>query len=147
MSKHHLNETNQGEGIRLVGNPIELIDLLIAGDSEKEWAANQLINEGSKHKQVLNTLLLKRLYKLMRAVEESSGSNFVLQNGYGLKKAKDAGRLPIPFPINIGWGMDKVKVTEAIAAASERDQLAYAMFLQVIEWSIRTVQIAAPAQP
>jgi len=82
MPKHHPKPHHKGEGVKLAGSPEELISLLIADASEREWANDQIANEGPRHKQVLSALLLKRLYKLVQATEKSTGTYFQLQKGY-----------------------------------------------------------------
>ena len=104
MAKHHSKERIKGEGFELAGNPEKLINLLLADENERKWVANQLENEGPKHKQVLTALLCNRLYEMVKAVEKSSGYNFALQEGYELiiEKDKDSKLLPVAVPVNAG---------------------------------------------
>jgi len=130
----------KGEGVKLVGSPEELINLMITDVNEKKWATDQLINEGPKHKQVLSALLLKRLYKLVQTLEKSSNTKFVLQKGFELVNEKDAKKkvLPVTLPINLSAETDTKKLVEAVSHAPEHEALAYAMCLQVIDWTINT---------
>lgn len=139
MAKHHSKEAQKGEATKLVGTPTELINLLITDVNEKKWVTGQLENEGPKHKQVLSALLLKRLYKMVQALEKKNGIEFVMQDGYELiiEKDKETKVIPVPVPINLARGLDKQKVIEAISHAPEHEVLAYAMSLQVIEWVIK----------
>jgi hypothetical protein len=140
MSKRRSKHHNGGEGERLIGSPEELINRLIMGESEKNWALNQLVNEGSKHKQVLTALLLNRLYKLMLTVENSSGDTFEMQDGYPLAGLNGDGEILFPLQISLNLGKDTKteEIIEAISHASKHEVLAYAMAIQVIEWVIST---------
>lgn len=63
MPKHHIKKAHQkGVGVNLIGKPDELIKLIVDKPEEKEWAINQVTNEGPEHKQALKALLLKSLY-------------------------------------------------------------------------------------
>lgn len=137
MSVHHHHDHNTEE-LRLIETPNELIDMLIADATKRKWATEQLINGGSKHKQVLNALLLSRIYELVQVVEDSSEKLFELQDGYEIIKDIDGEDMvfPVLMPINMGPDVDKQKVADAIALAPEHDTLAYTFAIQVIEWTI-----------
>ena len=137
MSKDHSNP--KGAGVKLVGNPKELISVLIADSSEKKHAIKQILNGGPKHKQVLSALLLKRIYKLMQAVEKSNATTFNMQKGYDvtLEKHDKEHVLSIPFPITIGTKINKEKIVTAISQAPEHEALTFVISLQVIEWAIK----------
>ena len=137
MAKHHLNTKHKGEGVKLVGSPKELINLMLKETREKKWVTDELLNEGPKHKQVLNALLLKRLYKLVQTIEKNSKVEFAIQKGHDLV-SEDKKVLPIQMPIILRRGLDNKKVAKAISHAPEHEVLAYAMCIQVIEWAIKT---------
>jgi len=139
MSKHHKKENYSGEGVKLVGSLDELIHLIIKDPQEQMWASDELTNKGPVHKQVLSALLLKRLYQLVKTIEKSSGATFLLQDGYELRLEdhKDVQVLPVKMPVNLGSNFDEQKIADAIAHAPVHEVLAYAMCLQVIEWSIK----------
>jgi hypothetical protein len=139
MPKHDGKPHHNSEGVKLVGSPAALIDLLIKDADLNQWATEHIVNEGPKHKQVLTALLLKRLYTLVRSIEKSTDTLFVLQEGYELTKEKGGKGdvLPVSLPIHMGPGMDAEKVAEAVSKAPEHEVLAYAMGLQVIEWAIK----------
>jgi len=138
MSKDNSNKDHNGEGVKLVGSPEKIIDILITGNKEKEWAADLLINHGSKHKQVLTAMLLKRLYKLVETIEKNTGAKFVMQEGYEFSTEKDE-VLPILMPINLGTGIDAEKIMKAISHTPEHEALAYAIYMQVVEWAIKSL--------
>ena len=106
MAKHKSKHSNEGTGARLIGSPEKLINLLITGESEKNWALNQLVNEGSKHKQVLTALLLSRLYKLILIVEKRTEETFELQDGYPLASHNGEGDILFPLEIPLKLGKD-----------------------------------------
>lgn len=139
MSKHDSKPHHKSEGVELVGSPAALIDLLIRDQDLNKWATEHIVNEGPKHKQVLTTLLLKRLYALVQAIEKSTDTEFSLQEGYVLteEKGKMGEVLPVTLPIHLAPGLSAKKVLEAVSKAPEHEVLAYAMGLQVIEWAIK----------
>ena len=139
MSKHHEKEDHHGESVKLVGSLDELVHLIIKDPKEQMWATDELTNKGPVHKQVLSGLLLKRLYQLVATIEKSSGTLFSLQDGYELSIAhhNDGKVLPVKMPVNPGSDFDEQKIADAVSHAPAHEVLAYAMCLQVIEWSIK----------
>ena len=133
----------KGEGVKLVGSPEDLVNLMIVDKDKRREALEQLINEGPKHKQVLSALLLTRLYKLIKSIEKSSGTKFEVQKGNDFKMVNKEEKeyiLPLNFPISISDMKDMKKVAEAISHAPEHEALAYALCLQGIEWAIKTAE-------
>ena len=132
--KHH----SRGEGVKLIGTPVELIDLMIPGANERKAAIEEVDNEGPKHKQVFSALLLNRLFKMVRTIEKSSGTKFALQEGYELiqEKGEEEVALAVSVPINVGTDLEKKQIADAISDAPEHEALVYAMCLQAIEWTI-----------
>ena len=145
MSKHDDKPHHKSEGVKLVGSPAALIDLLIKDEDLNQWVTEHIVNEGPKHKQILTALLLKRLYALVLSIEKNTDAVFVLQEGYELTKEKggQGDVLPVRLPIHLGPGMDAGKVAEAVSKAPEHEALAYAMCLQVIEWAITATSKAS----
>ena len=137
MSNDNSNEKPKGEGVKLVGSPEKIIDLLVFGNKEKQWAMDILINHGSKHKQVLTALLLKRLYKLVQTIEKSTGTKFTMQEGYEFSIEKDK-VFPILIPINLGTGIDTEKIMKTISSTPEHEALVSAIYMQVVEWAIKS---------
>jgi len=139
MSKHDEKPHHKSEGLKLVGSPAALINLLIKDADLNQWATEHIVNEGPKHKQVLTALLLKRLYALVQSIEKSTDTPFALQEGYELSKEKGGKGdvLPVSLPIHLGLGMNADIVAEVVSKAPEHEVLAYAMGLQVIEWAIK----------
>jgi hypothetical protein len=115
-----------------------MIDLLITGNKQKEWAADLLTNHGSKHKQVLTIMLLKRLYNLVQTIEKSTGAKFVMQEGYEFSIDNEE-VLPILMPIDLGAGIDAEKIMKAISHTPEHEALAYVIYMQVVEWAIKSL--------
>jgi hypothetical protein len=139
MPKNDNKPHHKSEGVKLVGSPAALINLLIRDKDLNEWTTEHIVNEGPKHKQVLTALLLNRLYALVQSIESSTDTVFTLQEGYELTKEKGAKGdvLPVSLPIHLGLGMNADIVAEAVSKAPEHEVLAYAMGLQVIEWAIK----------
>ena len=100
---------------------------------------NQLVNEGPKHKQVLTALLLNSSYELLKTIEKSTETLFVLQEGFELiDDDKDEEiAFPVSIPLNLGTNVNKAKIIEEILQAPKHELLAYAMAIQVIEWAIK----------
>lgn len=137
MSKDSSNKGHKGKGAKLVGSPEKMIGLLITGNKEKEWAADLLINHGSKHKQVLTAMLLNRLHKLVQTIEKSTGTKFVMQEGFEFSTENDE-VLPILMPINLDAGIDAKKIMKAISHTPQHEALAYSIYMQVVEWAIKS---------
>lgn len=142
MSVHHKKHHEEGEGEKLIGAPSELIELMIPGSIEREWAIDQIDNEGPKHKQIFSALLLNRLFRMIKTIEKSSGSRFQLQEGYELIKEADNNATPMPIavPIHIGTDLEKKQIADAIGHAPEHEILVYAATIQAIEWVIRVIE-------
>ena len=137
MPKHH----KQGVGTELMGAPDELIKLIIKEPSDQKWVIKEISNEGPPHKQALTALLLKRLYKLVKTMEKSSGSVFVLQKGstvntFTHEEAEVV--MPVDIPVNLRGKVNKEEVIDTVSHAPLHELLAYTMCLQVIEWGIKT---------
>ena len=139
MKHAHTIHDHKGEGLKLVGSPEELINMMIEGPHERKWAMEQIIDEGPKHKQVMNALLFMRLGKLVKTIEKSTGKTFELQNGLELINDRDQTIVPVQLPVNMGPGTGKEEIANAISHAPEHEALSIAMCLQVIEWSISAV--------
>ncbi len=137
-AKHHLEQ----ERVKLIGIPKEMINLMIPGGNEIDWATDQIENEGPKHKQIFSALLLQRLYKLIRATEKSTGKKFELQQGYELFKdnGEEESAMPLEIPINMGTGLEKKQIADAVSRAPEHEILIYGMCLQTIEWVIKVTE-------
>ncbi len=131
----------KGEGVKLVAIPMELIDLMIPGNEDRKRALSQVDNEGPEQKQVFSALLLNRLHKMLHAVEENSGTKFSLQEGYEINQQHDgrAATLPVAIPIMVSNDLGKKQIADVLAHAPEHEALVYAMCLQAIEWTIKTI--------
>ena len=138
MAKKKTNARSAGAGVKLIGSSSELINLMISDGDQKKRATKSLDSGGPKHKQVLSALLCKRLHRLVKTIEKTSGTSFALQQGYvlPLKNEDDELDLSIPIPINLGRGIDKQKIIKVISDAPEHEALIFVMALQVIEWAI-----------
>ena len=140
MSKKHPKEKSS-EGLKLVGDTSELIYIMISDPEQRVWAKEQIENHGPVHKQVLSSLMLKRIFKLIKTVEKSTGENFAMQDGYELTLIKDDKEiiLPVHIPINANPGKDKMKIAQAICEAPRHEALAFTMGLQALEWAIKAL--------
>ncbi len=138
MPKQH----KKGKGTDLIGLPDELVKLMIKDSGCQKWVIKEISNEGPPHKQVLTTLLLKRLYKLVKTIEKSSGIVFSLQKGNSVESETHEGEavvMPVDIPVNLGNKTNKNHVIDAVSEAPLHELLAYTMCLQVIEWGMKTV--------
>ena len=148
MSKDQNKQKNSGEKAVLSATPEKLVNLLITNSKARKRATAQLNHKGAKHKQLLTTLLLQRLYKLTQVIEKNTGEPFVLQQGFAVinKKKEDRFLFPMPVPIRIDPGLDYKKAAKAVLQLPEHNALAFTMCMQVIEWVIKTTgkQTAAP---
>jgi hypothetical protein len=143
MSKHH----KKGEGVKLVGSPVELINLLLKNQNDRKETMDQLTEHGPKHKQVVAALLLKRLYKLATSVQKISGRSYVPQKGFELTLAEEneTFTVPTPLPVQVSSNYSKEKIVKAISHAPVHEALIFTLCLQVVEWSI--VALAKPVTP
>ncbi len=135
--KHH----HKGEGIKLIGIPVELIDMMIPGAADRLEATTEIDTEGPMHKQVFSALVLNRLYNLVHTIEKHTEKTFKLQEGYELmkEKGKEEKAIAVAVPINVGSDLEKKQIADAIAHAPEHEALVYAMSLQALEWAIKTM--------
>lgn len=138
MPHHNTKHHSQGEGVKLIAMPVELIELMIPGANERKVVIDEIDNEGPMHKQVFSALLLNRLNKMVHKIEKMTGTKFVLQEGYEMIQEKDDNDivLPVSIPINVGSGLEKKQIADAISHAPGHEALVYAMCLQAIEWTI-----------
>ena len=138
MSKDGSNKDHKVEGAKLVGSPKKMISLLVSGSKENDWATDLLINHRSEHKQVLTAMLLNRLYKLVQTTEKTTGAKFAMQEGYEFSIAKNK-VLPVLIPINQGAPADDGKIMKSISHIPEHEALAFAIYMQAIEWAIKSL--------
>ena len=138
MPHNNLKHRSLGEGVKLLGIPVELISLMIPGENERKSAIEEIDNEGPEHKQVFSALLLNRLSKMVHAIERSSSTKFSLQEGYELIQEKDGKEvaLSVSVPIMVGNDLEKKQIADAISHAPEHEALVYAMCIQAVEWAI-----------
>jgi hypothetical protein len=144
MVKHHEKKPHEkAVGFTLIGETNELIETLISNQKKKDWAINQIRDEGPGHKQVHNALLLSRLFSLVEKIEKTTGTSFELQEGYEVTASKHEHetKIPVPFPLQLGKNAtEKKEIVQALSKAPEHELLCYAMFMQVIEWAINALQ-------
>ena len=139
MPHEHIRTHPQGEGVKLIATPKELVELLIHGPNERKEAIEEIDNQGPKHKQVFSAVLLNRLNRLVHTIEKSTGTKFELQQGYELiREHGDTTKvLSVAVPILDGTDLEKKQIADAISHAPEHEALVYAMCLQVVEWAIK----------
>jgi hypothetical protein len=139
MPKDHIKKHPKSVGADIIGSPDKFIKMLIEDTEQQDWAIDQLNNEGPAHKQMLNAILLKRLFKMVAVVESSTGSKFTLQNGIDITTEKKETLIPISMPLNIGTKINKEDIIKIIVQAPDHEILMKAITLQVIEWSIKAI--------
>lgn len=140
MPKNHEKKPHrQGVGLELVGNASELINELISDDGEKEWALNEVNNEGPDHKQVYSALLLSRMYKLVQSVEKLTGVDFAAEKGVDIISAKDNIIIPVQLPATVVEKEQLDAVTEAVSHSPSHELVAFTALLQAVEWSIKAI--------
>jgi len=137
MAKQH----KKGAGVKLVGSLAELINKILKAPADRKMVTALVKDHGSKHIQVMNALLLKRLYKLIVAIEENTGEKFSEQKGLSLTIGKDDDELtlPLPIPINVSSGFDKKKIAKALSKAPAAQAISFIMNVQAIEWAIISI--------
>jgi hypothetical protein len=142
MSKHHEKKPHKsGVGVELIGKPDELISLLVKDHKEKAWALDQVINEGPDHKQVYSALLLKRLFKLVKSIEKSTGIPFEAQKGIVIvaHRPEHEETIPIALPLSNGHHAQEEEITRALSHSPGHELVAFGALLQAIEWGIKAM--------
>jgi hypothetical protein len=82
---------------KLIGSPEKLIGKMVSNQRDKKWVTDKITVSGPPHKQLQHTLVLKRLAKLIDAVEKSSGKKFTLASGEILQTEEETA-LPPALP-------------------------------------------------
>jgi hypothetical protein len=143
MPKHHEEKKahKKGAGLKLIGSPDEIIDILIDAPEENKWALNQIINEGPEHKQVHSALLLKRMYKLVQSVEKISGNSFSSQKGNEVisEEYEHGKAIPVQIPFSVVSRDRAGEVLKVLSHAPEHELITFAALSQAIEWNIKTL--------
>jgi hypothetical protein len=142
MAKHHEKKPHKkGVGVELIGKPDELINLLVKDPEEKTWALNQVINEGPDHKQVYSALLLKRLFKLVKSIEKSTGTPFEAQNGNTIvaHRPEHEETIPVALALSNGYRAQEVEITNVLSHSPGHELVAFGALLQAIEWGIKAL--------
>lgn len=120
----------------------EMIELITGDPKEADYMLEQLTEEGPKHKQELNTLLISRVLDLVRNTEKRTGAEFELQDGFEFTTGKeDMPVIPVLMPLHIEDGKDPQVVADHIAQAPEHELIAFSIFLQAIEWVIKQKEV------
>ena len=131
--QHH----KKGEVLKLMGRQDGLLNLMIGNKQDRDWATEQLINEGPPHKQVLNSLLLNRLAAFVSTCEHKNGVAFTPQEGVTITTKKEETVVPVVMPINAGEISEIQVIANSISQAPEHEVLIYAITLQVLEWAMK----------
>jgi hypothetical protein len=135
MPKHH-KERKEGIGSDLIGIPDELIKLIVRNEKEKEWALDQVVNEGPGHKQVYSALLLKRVHVLVRSVAKQTGKAFVPQKGGIVISNKDKKEIPVPLVLKELNKKEQAAIMQIFSHSPAHESVAFNSLMQAIEWSI-----------
>jgi hypothetical protein len=140
MPKDHEKKPHKkGVGVELIGTPDELINLLVKDQAERTWALDQVINEGPDHKQVYSALLLKRLFKLVKAIERSTGTPFEVQKGNSIVGQRPEHEEPIPIALPLTNGVRSEEISEILGHAPAHELVAFGALLQGVEWGIKAM--------
>jgi hypothetical protein len=142
MAKHHEKKPHKkGVGVELIGSPDELINLLVRDSEERTWALDQVINEGPDHKQVYSALLLKRLFKLVKSIEKSTGIPFEPQKGNAIvaHRPEHEETIPISLPLTNGHRAQEEEITNVLSHSPGHELVAFGALLQAIEWGIKAL--------
>lgn len=143
MPKHHEKKPHKrGVGVELIGKPDELINLLVKDPEEKTWALDQVINEGPDHKQVYSALLLKRLFKLVKSIEKSTGIPFEAQKGKIIvaHRPEHEETIPIALPLSKSHLAQEEAITKVLSHSPGHELVAFGSLLQAVEWGIKAME-------
>lgn len=143
MPKHHEKKPHQkAVGLQLIGKSDELINLLITEPEKREWAIEQVTNEGPEHKQVFSALLLNRMFKLVQLIEEKTNVSFAAQKGNEIISKKNEDEFIIPLQL-LATALKKEQtedVLKILSHAPEHELIAFTALLQATEWSIKAIE-------
>ena len=62
------------KALELIGSPEKIINQIIKGAENREFALNAILLEGPPHKQIQHTLVLTRLEKLASLIKKNTGN-------------------------------------------------------------------------
>ena len=134
----HLQYQKQNPYKKGINIPKELSNRMMPDNILMDWATDQLMYQVSRQKPVLNSLLLDRIYELVKVEEKTTDTQAEMPDGCKSSKGNDGLEIKFPLliPISQLTGTEKQKVAFAIANPPEHESQAYAFALQVIEWNI-----------
>ncbi|RZM21597.1 MAG: hypothetical protein EOO88_32460 [Pedobacter sp.] len=128
-----------GDGQQLIALSAELIKTMIPGKKQRDTVLNEIAEGGPAHKQVLSALLLEKCNQLLQKVSSISGQEFQ-QNGISVPGSKEDPETPLPVLLAVDKSATNAgEISTAIARAPAHESLAYAMAIQVIDWSLNNI--------
>ena len=113
----------------------KLIQQLFKKKEEKDWILEEVLHGGPPHKQLLSSMLLADLSKLIFSKQKESGKKFELEKGYAVNVENESETYPIPVD-HLGKKNDEmaVKTAEFIAKAPDHESIVYLITLQALKW-------------
>lgn len=120
----------------LIGSPDKLINQLIKGAENREWAVQAITLEGPPHKQIQHTLVLSRLAKLIAMNKKNGGKSLQFYKGEPIIVESPEGgtELPISLPEKSLQSLKEIgEVTDKLLKGPLHEVLYTAVLLQVIE--------------
>jgi hypothetical protein len=133
---HIMAKDKSANAVGLIGSPEKLINLIIKGSDNRNWALDAILLQGPPHKQIQHNLVLKRLEKLAVLIKKNTGSALKFAAGKSLSLHSTEGEtsLPVSIPaksmenlINAG------DVIEKLTKGPAHEVLYTAILLQYIE--------------
>ena len=127
----------------LIGSPDKLINQLIKGTENREWALQAITMEGPPHKQIQHTLVLSRLAKLIALNKKNGGRALQFFKGEPIVVNSPEGgtELPISLPEKSLQGLkEREKVTDKLLKGPLHEVLYTTVLLQVIEAMIEAAE-------
>lgn len=116
----------------------EFIKKFSLSRQDETYCLEQLTTEGPEHKQAYATLLLKRMDRLLSALQKSSGQAFTPQGGYSMACGRHQSvPIPIPLPSSSLKKADAKHEIEVLSKSPEHEGVLFNLLLQAIEWSIK----------
>jgi hypothetical protein len=122
--------------VELIGSPEKLINQLIKGSDNREWALDAITRQGPPHKQLQHTLVLNRLQVLASLIKKNTGTalKFPATKPLTLHGPEGDTSIPVSLPANSTAALAGTEeVMDKLTKGPAHEVLYTALLLQCIE--------------
>ncbi len=129
----------------IVDNYLQNIDgllaLFIKKKEDREWAHEEIVYGGPRHKQVLSSLLLSKAFDLITQTEQRTGETFTPVKNTPVFNHKYEEEYTMPVDAILSEDNDdREAIAEMISKAPDHESLVYLMVLQAMDWALQKSQ-------